>query len=446
MRILVRVVNILILLLAVAAAVFTFMLFKKRDELVKGWGKMSEAVSSTSAALDKGSGTKVASKLSPQSLDHKNFKDLDNLLPNLKKQADDVIKQRDSLSMGLKDVASTLRLPEEIQPDDLKAMDKYEAKKTELLGGVAKVKERNDVIVSEVVSASKKLDPDPKLNSESLKDNAKYKSEVSKLGTSIQSQRSKTDAFGKYISNIASELDLSPKPDLSSEGYSASLPKNMDAVKAYKSNYLKTKNELVQKSDELNKTKQSMTELKTAFDSLTNNSSEKDSTIASLKKCIRELTNLDTDSDSQIKILQPGDPQIMRLVKGRVIQTSDKWNFVVLDLGADSKVSQQIGSKSVSLPIMLPLNEDMVVARLSDDKSECDFVGRVNLSKIFGDYSIANLALSPRGRSPVQPGDLVFFSDDVIKKYEEKRKAAPSGATAEAETAAKDKEKDKEKK
>ena len=61
MGILNRVINILILLAAIAAVVFSYMLFNKRNELTDGWRKMAEAINATAATLDdkNASGTKT---------------------------------------------------------------------------------------------------------------------------------------------------------------------------------------------------------------------------------------------------------------------------------------------------------------------------------------------------------------------------------------------------
>lgn len=71
MGILNRVINILILLAAIAAVVFSYMLFSKRNELTDGWQKMAAAINATAATLDdkSASGTKAAQELAPTSSD-----------------------------------------------------------------------------------------------------------------------------------------------------------------------------------------------------------------------------------------------------------------------------------------------------------------------------------------------------------------------------------------
>ena len=59
------VLSILILVLALVSAAFSYFLFEKRDSMVKGWEKMAVAINNASASMDRTSGTQVAKSLSP---------------------------------------------------------------------------------------------------------------------------------------------------------------------------------------------------------------------------------------------------------------------------------------------------------------------------------------------------------------------------------------------
>ena len=73
MKILNVVLSILILLLAIAAAVFSYLLFEKRETMTKGWEQMSLSINKAASAIDSSSGTSVASSVNKASLDHKKF-------------------------------------------------------------------------------------------------------------------------------------------------------------------------------------------------------------------------------------------------------------------------------------------------------------------------------------------------------------------------------------
>ena len=93
MVILNRIINILILLAAIAAAVFSYLLFSKREKLIDGWSQMANAVNATAKVLDKDSGTNYSTTdLTAEKLGHANY---DNLGSNLKKLNEAVTKVRD---------------------------------------------------------------------------------------------------------------------------------------------------------------------------------------------------------------------------------------------------------------------------------------------------------------------------------------------------------------
>ena len=62
------VLSILILLLALASAVFSYFLFEKRDSMIKGWEKMATTINSASVSMDKTSGTQIARELTAAEL------------------------------------------------------------------------------------------------------------------------------------------------------------------------------------------------------------------------------------------------------------------------------------------------------------------------------------------------------------------------------------------
>ena len=67
-----KVVNILVLVFALAGVALSFLLFNKREMLVAGWEEMSSAVVQTAKSLEKDSGTKLSAKVNKDALGHKN--------------------------------------------------------------------------------------------------------------------------------------------------------------------------------------------------------------------------------------------------------------------------------------------------------------------------------------------------------------------------------------
>ena len=98
------ILSILILLLSAAAAVFSYFLFEKRSQFVTGWAKMARVISESSSALDQGSGTQIASKLTTAALAHENYAKLDSLIQELPTQSRTLpfpFTRKESLSLPL---------------------------------------------------------------------------------------------------------------------------------------------------------------------------------------------------------------------------------------------------------------------------------------------------------------------------------------------------------
>lgn len=68
MKVLNIVLSIVILILAAVSAVAAYMLWEKRTQMTDGWSKMAAAINKASAAIDRDSGTRIASDLSVASL------------------------------------------------------------------------------------------------------------------------------------------------------------------------------------------------------------------------------------------------------------------------------------------------------------------------------------------------------------------------------------------
>ncbi|MBO4632415.1 MAG: hypothetical protein J5858_10870, partial [Lentisphaeria bacterium] len=88
-----RVINILILLAAIAAVVFSYFLFSKREKLVNGWSQMATAINTAAKTLDDGgaSGTSAARDLDAEKLKHTNYEQLGQALPKLKDNVSKII-------------------------------------------------------------------------------------------------------------------------------------------------------------------------------------------------------------------------------------------------------------------------------------------------------------------------------------------------------------------
>ena len=433
-----RVVNIVILVLALASAGLSFLLFQKREVFVDGWNKLTSTINSTASELDKESGTKSAAKLTAATLDHTKYEDLDKLLPELKKQASAVTAQRNTLAGALKEVATTLEIDIPVEASDLQNVAGYSAKKDEVLGSVTKIQQRDMGLIKDLRTVGSKVGVS--LNEKALKGPDAYQAETSKLNAQVDRVKTRIDKYSENLKQVAQVVGATPPP--ASEEYPAALKDISTKVTTLKKDYTQTLKEKENLKTEVAK-------LQTSVDKLGQESNDDKSTIKTQKTEISKLQGeirklAGTSDEGELTIATEGDPKNLRLLKGKVVEVSKKWDFVVIDLGVKNDVEQIVGQKKLPLKVFLPNNEDMLVAReLNGDKSE--FVGRIKLVKVYDTCSIANVLPSPMGTNSIKPGDIVFFGDDTIDKIinASKKKAVATDAPAPAEGKATEKKEEK---
>jgi hypothetical protein len=164
MKIVNIILSVLILLLAVASAVFSYFLFEKREQMVKGWEKMAVTVNQTAAELDKGSGTNVAKSLAPDALSHEKYAELDKNLTQLTQQAQKIVQQRDDMGSTIKKIASVTEMKSIPEDSDFLKLDAYLASKKKVVGWIEESKERQDGTIKQLCKAGSKLAPCPPMH------------------------------------------------------------------------------------------------------------------------------------------------------------------------------------------------------------------------------------------------------------------------------------------
>lgn len=437
-----KIVSIVILVLTIGAAAMSFLLCKKREVLVSGWDKMAGCINQTASSLDLNSGTKTAGKLQKTNLAHTNYEKLDSFLTELPKQAKEVITQRDSMAEAMKEVASTLEL--EVDAEGLKTVNGYNEGKTKIIDIAKKSKTRNDSLMQGVVTSCQQVGV--KTNVAELKDFTKSGEPIAKFNTQVKKIMTRVSSYENHLGQLASAIGASA-PSLAGDDFETSLKDTVNAAQTLMNNFEQTKKDLANEKDRTKTTEAKLEEREQKIVSLEKNINNQTLAIADLKNKIKQLSGGSDSSKSDITILENGDPRLLKYLKGKVVEMNDKWDFVVIDLGKVSKVKQQVGKKEIDNEVTLPANSEMVVARnLGADNQ---FVGKIRIIKVNDNCALANVLPSPKGKSSVQVGDTVFFSDDSIdnilkgkeaKKAEEKKATEATAKTEEtsAETKAAD--------
>ncbi|MBU8901686.1 MAG: hypothetical protein KOO69_03005 [Victivallales bacterium] len=397
--------SILILLLAVATAVFSFFLYEKRDMMIDGWSKMAEAVSSSAASLDKGSGTEVAKELSAEELAHDKYDDLDSKLPKLKKHADNIITERDSMATALRKIAETSEMDNLPGLANFTSLKDYKTNTNAVVDKVKSNTRRQNNILQRICTSAEKLNAD--LTVSGLK-GSNYNSELSKLDNKIKIVKNRISNSERQFRSIFSTAGGSGKLDFSDRAYRNATGKVTGSVRTLKNKYNQARNSLKAEGARIV--------------TLQGTVKSRDGRITGLNKIlnkkileIKRLNNIisgDKGGGIAESPWENGSVEARRAVQGKIIKVDRKYGFVVVDIGTGTTVKQKIGTKTNYASPVVPANATMIVAR-DIESADGKYIGEIKLIKIHEDCSIANVVSVVKGKG-VTVGDTVFFSSAQI--------------------------------
>ena len=403
--------SILILLLAVASAGFSFFLYEKRDKMIKGWEKMAQAVSHSAASLDEGSGTEVAKTLAPENLGHDKYEDLDEKLPKLKEHATSIISERNDMATALRQIAETSEVDNVQAISEFTSLKNYKENISAVVNKVdSNVKQQNNIL-RRLCSTAATLKADITLNG--LK-GSNYDSEFRKFDNKVKRIKSRIVTVDSKLRSIFSTANGSGRLDFSDRAYKESTNKVVSAVRSLKNKYNESKSALKSEGAKVA--------------SLRNTVKARDGRIGGLNKIlkkkileIKRLNNIISGGKGGGVVDSPwenGSVEARRAVQGKIIKVDRKYGFVVVDLGTGTTVKQRIGKKTNYASPAIPVNAKMIVAR-DIESTNGKFIGEIKLIKVHEDCSIANVISTVKGKG-VAVGDTVFFSGAQVDAMSKK--------------------------
>ena len=417
MRVVNRIVNILVLVFAIAAVVFSYLLFNKREKLVSGWEQMAQTINQTAKNLDAKSGIKLAVELSSEKLNHKQFNktdlsELEKALPKLPEGAKKIIAQRDALAEALNQVGKYAEI-NDVKTADLEKLDTSAAKQQQIVSGAKRTADRNAGIFNDYVRISGSAGANTSVGE--LKKNP---TEVArKFTNAVNAMKNRINVYNQNFAQIARTVGA-PAPQLGGNNYADALKKLQQGVNKMR--------------DDLNKTRRELAQVKRERDQKINEGKNKDKRINDLNATIRQ-------KDAEIKKLSlllnpdgglpPSDMELYSKIQGKVEQVNSRWGFVVLNLGAKIPVVKKFKKESKVLYMDLLPGYTITVARnLATDKPQ--FIAKVVVTQVGDNYAVANIdkASIPSEELSVQPGDAVYFTTEDtaanLKIKEARAKAA----------------------
>jgi hypothetical protein len=389
--------SILILLLAIASAVFSFFLFEKRTQLIDGWKKMAITINQSATEMDKGSGTKLGSDLTLETLSHEKYAELDQRLAKLTDQSRKLIRQRDELAETLRRIGTISEMNNVGASDAFKNLTTYSTSKDDVVNGVGALVDRRNKIAQAAVSAAQKLDIT--INEAKLR--------TADAGTLDQFARQFTQ-YAKERQGLENALnDLSRQVgggslDFSGNNFDSSLNKVKQALNALKNKLAEADRAIATRDQQIQRQKSEL--------------SGKDNQIAGLQKQLDEKNyQLDTlrtalgipNGEALPMPWKPGSTEVRKRVVGLVADVSDKYGYIAINIGTDSTVPQQLGNKVGQINMELTPGLEMVVSRGDLEVPTSDFITKVKLTKVDKDCSIAEPVGAANGS--VKVGDKVWF-------------------------------------
>lgn len=391
------VLSILILLLAIASAVFSFFLFEKRSQLIEGWKKMATTINQSATELDKGSGTNVRNDLTTETLSHEKYAELDQRLAKLTDQSRKLIRQRDELAETLRRIGTISEMTNVGASDAFKNLTTYSTSKDDVVNGVGALADRRNKIAQSLSDAAGKLNFNAEIKSLRAADADALNQFSRQLNQYVSERRALESALNELSRQVGGG-----SLDFSGSNFQGSLDKVKLALTALKNKLAEADRAIATRDQQIQRQK---TEL-----------ADKDNQLAGLKKQLDEKTyQLDTlrtvlglNKDEALPMpWKPGSPEVRKRVVGRVAEVSDKYGYITINIGTESTVGQPLGNKTGQINMELASGLEMVVSRGDLEVPTSDFITKVKLTRVDKDCSIAEPVGVMNGS--VKVGDKVWF-------------------------------------
>lgn len=408
-----KVVNILVLVFAVAGVALSFLLFNKREMLVAGWEEMSSSIAQTAKSLEKDSGMKLSAKVNKDALGHKNPDNADlsgvkRALPELTKAAKQINEQRNALADSLSKTGHMLEV--NVSASDLQNVSTSADKQKNLLADAQKTADRNNVIAQNYVKSANKLintnmnalkaNPgavaanfDKKID-ETKRANDEYANTLVKIGNNVVGKKDKDKYTKDNVQRSAKEIE-----------------KAVD----------NQKNELSRVRGDLNRMKNNERKLKGQISDKDNQIRQKNNKIAKLQEDIQRLKwLLDPDSGK----LEPVEADLYARIEGRVEKVQDRWAFIVINLGEKMPVIEHFKKGDKTRYLSLAQGFPITVARkLTSDEPE--FVAKAVIVQVNDNCAVASIDKDSM-QSEVKVGDSVYFTKENIAELLKLKEKMPT--------------------
>lgn len=430
-----KVINILVLIAAIGAAVCAVLLWQKREQITKGREILSEAIIRT---VDK-IGPKGQIQKDAMSIKLK-ADELKAPVSVLQENINKICKQRDEIAKAFADVVnevnsltSSMEAKAQIEVEKITDYKEYDAKSKE---GVELVSERVNYYKqrSELIKKGLK-ELSAALELSGISDKNFWNNEKLGQDLSAQAKRAKdfSTRFHKYSKHILAtteelrkalgeEVKLKkPALGLDSKNWQKELASNMESMKAAAAKLAEFRESVGKLKSENEALKKALSEKDTLIKkkdgeitALTKELADAKIEIKRLKKII-DPSSGDAEDGAPAETAQQTDYTIVKKLVGRITYVNPTYGFVAIDLGTKSTVKAiGIDGKETNRIVALPQNAIMTVAT-SLEPGDAKYVARISVARIGVNSSIANVLPLPGSTLP-KVGDVVFFSESDLSQ------------------------------
>lgn len=401
MKVMNIILSILILILALASATFSYFLFEKRDTMIKGWGKLATTIHNTSTALDNHSNTKEAAKLTPAELSHEKYAELDAKLQKLVAQSRRIIAERDELADALLGIGKAVGVRNLGSKEEFRAVATYNTNKNAVVRGVSESLDRRDAVYRKLAEDARKIGV--RIDPRELASNGTGALEP--FSRAISQARTRREFYENNLQVIGSHANVR-NSDFSESGYRDSVQKTKQGVEKVRRAFDAKTAELDDVRRELVAVNAELKKRDIHIKSLNDLVSEKNYTIKSYKSALGV-----PEEEEPPTPWHPGSKEVRAKTVGEVVKVNSDYGYIAINLGKNTLVKQSLGTKTFEVNPQIEKGMEMVVARGRLDDNAA-FVSRITLDEVGEDCSTANI---PAGSKTIKVGDIVYFDKAQLK-------------------------------
>ena len=413
MAILNRIINILILLAAIAAVVFSYLLFSKREKLVDGWSQMAKAINTAAQTLDKDSGTTYASDLTAEKLAHTNYESLGQALPKLNEAATKVRDQRNDLAESMIRAGNTLSI-NNVKTEELKNVKNYKSQVSTFQTGVEKFRKDRDSLSRGIIEILQQIKVTG-ISQSQLNNPKTFPVVIATAKDKAKIFAERQDVYENYLKKFNSALGFSSL-SLSGDSYKPNLAAALKKFQTAKKESDTAKRDLAAAQKKIKS-------LEAQVKSLGAKNKAAAETIKQREAYIKHQENILTKNGSlklPDKLLTANDKrECYAYVRGTIEYVDAEYGFATINIGTSYVFVQQYGTKQNPVHFPLEPGKVMTVVRNLDSPNPT-VIGKVFVSRVEEKLSVCNLI---GGRPELyKAGDSVIFTaDDIEKALEEKK-------------------------